>query len=85
MRLSELHPEFHAEGMPPGMQWLYFDCPHCRSPHLIQIMIATEASTDPHIWRWNGSSDVETITVTPSINCERHWHGWLTNGELITA
>lgn len=35
---------------------------------------------------WNGwtvTGEPPNITVTPSINAEGHWHGFITNGELV--
>jgi hypothetical protein len=34
-------------------------------------------------WAWNGS--MKSPTVTPSINVIGRWHGFLTDGKLITV
>lgn len=34
-------------------------------------------------WRWNGSK--ESPTLEPSLNLVGYWHGYLRNGELISA
>ena len=87
MRLSELNPELHTEGCDPGVAYLYADCPHCRSSHLIQIKIAlTPEPGSTHVWTWNGETDFEKLTLTPSILIQpNHWHGFVTNGEVTTC
>jgi len=34
-------------------------------------------------WNWNGSSSAPTLT--PSVNHEGHWHGWLTAGVWVSC
>lgn len=34
-------------------------------------------------WGWDGNKD--TPTLTPSIHCIGHWHGWVRNGMLVEA
>ena len=82
MRLSELRPEWHDAD--PDQAWLYFDCPHCRSHHLIQIPVikGEPNSQGTHSWGWNGETDFEKITLHPSINCQGHWHGFVKSGEI---
>lgn len=82
MRLSELEPELEVE---PGgtVARLLFLCPHCRNAH-IGIKLATWPQ-GPQVWEWNGVQDLEHLTVTPSINCHSHWHGFITDGEVLTA
>jgi len=36
----------------------------------------------PRVWGWNGN--VESPTLTPSIQ-DGNWHGYLTNGKLISC
>lgn len=38
---------------------------------------------DSPSWNWNGSLDRPTLE--PSVNHERHWHGYLRNGEWTLA
>lgn len=35
------------------------------------------------LWTWDGNQ--ENPTITPSINVIGRWHGYLTNGKLITC
>jgi hypothetical protein len=37
----------------------------------------------PHVWGWNGNFDCPTMT--PSIHWIEHWHGYLTNGRLVSC
>lgn len=62
------------------------DCPHCRAHHLIQVPIRK----GPHVggqkwWGWNGETDVERLTLEPSLNCSGHWHGFVRNGGIETV
>jgi hypothetical protein len=34
-------------------------------------------------WGWDGNEDKPTLT--PSIHCIRHWHGWVRDGMLVEA
>jgi hypothetical protein len=34
-------------------------------------------------WGWDGNEDAPTLT--PSIHCIGHWHGWVRNGALVEA
>lgn len=86
MRLSELNPELATEGCEPGVAYLHIDCPHCRSPHFIVVKIATvQEPGSTHVWTWNGETDFEKLTLTPSLKAYGHWHGHITNGEVTTV
>ncbi|MGH9366245.1 MAG: DUF6527 family protein [Thermoanaerobaculia bacterium] len=39
-----------------------------------------ETGTEP-LWRREGET-FDTLTLTPSINAEGHWHGFIRNGEV---
>lgn len=80
MRLTELNPEWHDDD--PTVTWLYFDCPHCKSAHALEIAVKQGAPEGGHVWGWNGERDFEKVTLTPSINFGNHWHGWINNGEV---
>jgi len=53
------------------------------------IPIADTGSNVPPVWQWDGNK--ESPTITPSIlveivpNWNPGWHGFLTNGKLITC
>jgi hypothetical protein len=34
-------------------------------------------------WGWDGNEDEPTLT--PSIHCHDHWHGFLTKGQFISC
>lgn len=55
-------------------------------PDTVRIKIAQPLeSKTPHVWGWNGETDFEKLTITPSVNYFEHWHGHVTNGEVTTA
>ena len=84
MRLTELNPEWADAD--PDRPWLKFDCPHCREPHArIEIPLHKGETEGSHVWGWNGERDFDKITITPSINFEKHWHGFIRNGEVTNA
>lgn len=36
--------------------------------------------------RWQRTGDTfETLTLSPSIHCVGHWHGWLKDGVLVSC
>jgi hypothetical protein len=94
MKLIDLDPSWWNVQMPgrSGMG-LVFLCPCCRSQYLgvwfanpldggapapIEMMPAPR-------WKRVGET-FETLTLTPSIDASRsdgkHWHGFITNGEI---
>ena len=36
-----------------------------------------------HQWDIKGGSNFNDLTLTPSINSVGHWHGFITNGEIV--
>lgn len=86
MRLSQLDPDLDTEDMEPGVAWLHFDCPHCGGKGYIGCKIAiTPEPGSTRVWKWNGETDPEKITLEPSLNMAGHWHGFVTNGEVTTV
>jgi hypothetical protein len=86
VRLAELNPQLDQEAPSPDVAYLSFDCPHCRGPGYITVKIAkTPAPGADRVWTWNGQTDVEKLTLTPSLNFAGHWHGFITNGEVTNA
>jgi hypothetical protein len=100
MRLTELNPRWWASEGRHG-QGITFRCPHCPPDTVVVLGVAFanpvdggEPATDPlgpndiiavrpH---WNRTGDTfETLTLTPSILFHGHWHGFITNGEVITV
>jgi hypothetical protein len=53
----------------------------------VPVHIPTQhAASDVAGPRWElTENDDDTLTLSPSINCEGVWHGWLTAGALVTA
>lgn len=93
MRLSELRPELDVRN--ENEAYISFDCPHCHmlpnggetdttTGARVVIKIAKQSAGD-RVWTWNGETDLEKISITPSINMYDHWHGHVTNGEVTTV
>jgi len=49
----------------------------------LQIHKTGEVDSRPLSWEWNG--DKESPTITPSINVIGEWHGFLTDGKIVTV
>ena len=48
------------------------------------IMDKNPSVDKDHIWTLIGSDDFSTMTLTPSLDAgPRHWHGFITNGEIV--
>jgi hypothetical protein len=100
MRLTDLHPHFlgsggegihDAQGNPvpfrPGVG-VEFDCP-CGCAIPVFVAFANPLDGGPAVekgWHRTGD-DFETLTLTPSILRVRTctWHGFVTNGEILTC
>ena len=99
MRLTELRPKFFVDTH-EGRQGLgvNFDCPHC-VPRMLEerqrISIPFANPLDggrPPAWArvaWQRSGETfEDLTLTPSIDFKHAnggWHGFITNGEMVTV
>lgn len=56
------------------------------TPDIVRIPVCKDGEEYPRKekpWTWNGS--MNSPTVTPSINVIGRWHGFLTDGKLITV
>ena len=97
MRLIELKPEWEHNNT-----YLTFQCPKCERDRVrplkdgsgtyVQpdcwIMIPTKVTVDsPKPWGWNGETDFENVTITPSIwhHCESDPHFFIRDGEIQFA
>ncbi len=87
MRLIELDPHWIAEEGRQG-QGIHFECPHCRETRIgVYFKNPIDGGTpakDRLLWQRAGDT-FETLTLTPSIDASKfgHWHGHVTNGEII--
>ena len=67
-----------------------FDCP-CGCPHTVTVPLANPLGGGPDVsgrgWQRSGET-FDTLTLTPSIQrispCS-NWHGFVTNGEIVTC
>lgn len=52
--------------------------------YIMNYLPVSSAGNIPGVhWGWDGN--IEAPTLTPSINCIGHWHGWVRNGMLVEA
>jgi len=91
-RLVDLNPSwFGIYGRESEGAGVIFDCP-CQSDACawggkIAISFSNPLKGDPEpvasekLWLRTGDT-FETLTLSPSIHCVGHWHGWLRNGVL---
>lgn len=79
MKLTDLDPKLTDTT-------LGFRCPAC-GEHRIMIPIAPGSPVSGNPWKATGT--VENLSVTPSIDAETRpncrWHGFITNGEMLTC
>jgi hypothetical protein len=77
-RLIDLDPEYRSlEGL--GM-CLQFDCPI--GNHRISVPTDGRPLKNGARWTITNGDDFTKLSITPSINEEPCWHGWVTNGEV---
>lgn len=97
MRLAELRPKFFiTHGEPRQGMGVDFDCPHCVSlppdeRQKICVPFTNPVDGGPPMsgLTWQRTGDTfDDLTLTPSIDF-RHgdgaWHGFITNGEMVTV
>lgn len=68
--LHDCKPKTNATGLPGVVIVDIFYCPNKRP-------------ADQVCWNWNGKN--EKATLTPSIYPVHYWHGYLTDGNLISV
>lgn len=69
------------------------DCPAIDSPGCqfsrVSIMFSNPVNGPVSRWgreKWKRKGETfEDLSLVPSINAVGHWHGWLTNGELVSC
>ncbi len=57
---------------------------------VLPIRSSTYPNDDKRAWDWNGNTDAPTlrpsVLVWDDFNAKKQrWHGWLTDGKLVTA
>jgi len=95
MKLIELDPRWTIAESDRQGQGLHFLCPKCRN-HFLGVWFQNPLDgKSPYIRAGAGSSSwwtrtgdsFETLSITPSIlvvaGCG--WHGYITNGQIITV
>lgn len=50
---------------------------------LNRLPVQCGANNPGKAWGWDGNEDKPTLT--PSIHCFGHWHGWVRSGEMVEA
>lgn len=51
--------------------------------YIINVLPVCQGTKVAKAWFWNGDEDKPTLS--PSIHCLGHWHGFVQNGQLIEA
>lgn len=91
MRLVDLKPEWEHNN-----SYLTFMCPKCTPENpekriaqnncftMIPIQGKVDPALEPIAWDWNGETDFEKVTLTPSIfhHCASEAHFFITDGEI---
>lgn len=91
MRLIDADPGWITSGAPRKGMGIIFNCPHCNSNICVWFSNPLDGGppAPPEILpspRWHRTGDnFENLTLIPSINTENHWHGFITNGEIINC
>ena len=99
MKLTDLEPRYFVHedgGHPIGIT---FDCPHCaETGQRLAIAIHMDGTnfdpdplnlqqipTDERIWTVSGGDSFDNLSLTPSVDASAsgHWHGFITNGEIV--
>lgn len=91
-KLVDLNPTFwRYHGIDREGMGVIFDCPcgseSCEWGGKISVPFANPLdggqpqNTEKCHWQRTGDT-FETMTLSPSIHCVGHWHGWLRNGVL---
>jgi len=75
-----------------GAQGLLFHCPKPGCSHSIVIWFGNPNSAPvvpqsaSPLTRWAVSGTcLDDLTLSPSISIPDDWHGWITNGQVLTA
>lgn len=97
MKLKELSPEWvepsENEPRPSVEKYLDFRCPKCPDEPMhgyetmrcrIMIPVTTKREGPGSGWGWNGETDFDKVTLTPSIwhHCKSDPHFFITDGEV---
>lgn len=93
MRLVDLNPQWVGHSGEDVAGWaIQFDCPCQRGGcPPISVMFDNPIAGEPlgQGYKWHRvGEDFEILTLTPSILRSRQdcqWHGFVTNGEIITV
>ena len=87
MKLTELEPRWAGEEGYPR-QAVSFRCPHCEERIVVPFSnpIGDVPVMSGKLNHWKRTGDTfETLTLSPSVNQLKHWHGLITNGEVTNA
>ena len=75
--------EFIGDGGDGKPKWLRFPCQGREGGECMIALRPHQKNSAGASWEWDGNK--ERPTITPSINCKDCWHGWIRNGEFVTA
>jgi len=80
-QVGDFKIQVNGAGTPTEETHIYIWIPGMSGPDAIRI--TRGPSANPRIWGWDG--DEELPTLTPSIHATGEWHGYLTDGKLISC
>lgn len=93
MKLAELHPQFPNSSDGKRGVGVAFDCPCGKHDEAHRCYVPFDVALDgtrvrPPERGWQRTGETfEALTLTPSIQRmdDCRWHGFITNGEVITV
>lgn len=81
---GELEPgDFYFEADDTGQRWFCFCYPNGVGARIPIRPLLNAGTNNGHSWQWDGNED--TPTLTPSINAEGMWHGYVTAGRMVSC
>lgn len=99
MKLTDLEPRYFRAGTSEQPVGITFDCPHCHETgQRLAIAIHMDGTgidpdpanpqqfpADERIWTVSGGDSFENLSLSPSVDASAsgHWHGFITNGEIV--
>lgn len=85
MKLIDLAPKWITSNVYRKGMGISFNCPHCEDKIIVLFLNPLDGGFADTNCKWARIGEkFETMTITPSIDVSGHWHGFITDGEVIT-